>query len=73
MPATMEDPPVRLAASRFVTIDLAALITGYSEKAIRRKMEDGVWLEKKVWVRAPDGRCLIDIRGYERWAAGDQA
>ena len=38
----------------------AAELTGYSEKAIRRKIEDGVWLEGHEYVRAPDGRILVD-------------
>jgi hypothetical protein len=29
----------------YVTIPIAAAITGYSAKAIRRKIEAGVWLE----------------------------
>jgi len=53
-----------------VTIGKFAAESGYTEGAIRAKIERGDWLEGEVWVRAPDGRILIDVRGYERWARG---
>jgi hypothetical protein len=46
--------------------------TGYSEKAVARKIEDGVWVEGREYVRAPDGRLLIDMDGFNRWALGEQ-
>ena len=46
--------------------------TGYSEKAVARKIEDGVWVEGREYVRAPDGRLLIDMDGFEKWALGGQ-
>lgn len=58
--------PIQLTTSRFVTIALAAAITGLSEKAIRRKMERNVWLEGKHWRRA-DGGIYIDMKEYEQW------
>lgn len=51
----------------YVTIPVAAAMTGYSPKAIRRKIEDGVWLEGREFRRAPDGHVLISVRGYELW------
>lgn len=57
-------------AARYVRVALAAEITGYSEKAIRRKMEEGVWREGEVWLRAANGDVLIDMEGYERWCKG---
>lgn len=41
--------------------------SGYTEAAIRAKMYDGTWVKNLVWRHAPDGRVLIDIRGYEAW------
>lgn len=52
---------------RFVTIGKFADESGYTDKAIEKKIERGDWLEGDVWIRAPDGRVLIDTRGYERW------
>jgi len=56
-----------LASARFVTISLAHALTGYTVNAIETKINRGVWVEGREWRRAPDGRVLIDMRGYERW------
>jgi hypothetical protein len=53
-----------------VTIRKAAEITGYTEKAIRAKIERGVWPQGEVWDYAPDNRILVDMGGFERWAEG---
>jgi hypothetical protein len=55
---------------KWVTINKAAELSGYSPKAIRRKQARGIWLEGDIWVKAPDGRILISIEGIERWAEG---
>lgn len=60
---------VLVAPAPYVRVPLAAIITGYTEKAIRRKIADGVWLEGKVWRKAPDGSVLISIKGYTEWVA----
>ena len=39
---------VEVKAARYVRVALAVQLTGYSDKAIRRKMEDGVWREGVV-------------------------
>jgi hypothetical protein len=57
---------------RHVTIKRFAELSGYTEAAIRGKIREGVWLESVVWIKAPDGRILIDIEGYEKWATGNQ-
>lgn len=65
------EPPVyRVEPGRYVRVALAATLTGYSDKAIRRKIADGVWLEGSEWVRSPSGEILIDMEGYERWCKG---
>jgi len=55
---------------RFVTIEKFAELSGYTPDAVRSKMKRGDWLEGAVWIKAPDGRILIDQQGYERWATG---
>lgn len=65
-------PPV-VQSARYVTIALASTLTGYSEKAIRRKIEEGVWVENREWRRAKDGHILIDMEGYERWVEQEAA
>ena len=37
-----------MLGTRFVRIALVAQLTGYTEKAIRRKIEEGVWLEGAI-------------------------
>lgn len=56
---------------RFVTIKRFEELTGYSEKAVRSKMTRGDWLEGRVFHKAPDGRVLMDMKGYEEWVLGE--
>lgn len=67
--AVLERSPT-LLPSRYVLLPLANAVTGYSVKAMERKIERGDWREGKVWKRAPDGRILIDMVGYQRWVEG---
>lgn len=55
---------------RYVTVRRFSEASGYTEHAIRTKIRDGVWREGQEWVKAPDGRILIDAEGYNAWAAG---
>lgn len=65
---TIPDPaPVSL-----VSIQQAEMLIGYSAKAIRRKIEDGVWLEGYEYYRAPDHRIHIDLVGYMTWVKGER-
>ena len=58
------------SAMRYVTIEKASDLTGYTPDAIRSKIKRGDWLEGAVWQRAPDGRVLIDLQGYDKWVEG---
>ena len=40
----------------YVLIPKAADLTGFTVKAIERKIEEGVWLEGREYRRGPDGR-----------------
>ena len=64
---TTSTPPVTLHPAPYVTIPLAAMITGLTEKAIRRKIEEGKWLEGREYKRSPDGGIFISIKGYAAW------
>jgi hypothetical protein len=64
------ESPVVVATARYVLLPLANLLTGYSVKAMERKIERGDWPEGKLWKRAPDGRVVIDIVGYHKWVEG---
>lgn len=63
----MSETVVQVAAAPYVTIPLAAAITGLTAKAIRRKIEDGKWIEGREYRRSPDGGIFISIKGYQQW------
>jgi hypothetical protein len=69
----LTEAPVVVNTARYVLLPLANLLTGYSVKAMERKIERGDWQEGKVWRRAPDGRIVIDVLGYQRWVEGPKA
>jgi hypothetical protein len=52
---------------RYTTIEKFSKESGYTPDAIRTKIRDGIWPQDKVWKKAPDGRVLIDMKGYEEW------
>ncbi len=62
-----EDTPLR-----FVRVNLFCQLSGYTDKAVRRKIQEGVWLEGQEYRRAPDGRILIDTEGYGKWVETNQ-
>lgn len=52
---------------QWVLLPMFCSLTGYTEKAVRRKIEDGVWLQGKHFRKAPDGRITLDIQEYYKW------
>lgn len=56
-----------IAPAKYVKLPLFEALTGYTEKAVRRKIEEGHWLEGRQFVRAPDGHILISMEGYYAW------
>jgi hypothetical protein len=66
-PGDSREPSV--VSARFITIELAASLTGFTKRAIESKIHRGDWLEGRHWVKR-GGRILIDMQGYERWAEG---
>ena len=65
-PRLSHNAPV-LSPARYVLLPLAQMLTGYSVKAMQRKIERGDWQEGKVWKHAPDGHIGIDMLGYHKW------
>lgn len=51
----------------FVVLSKAAELTGYTVKAIEHKIDNGQWVEGREWVKAPDGRRMVSMKGYEQW------
>jgi len=68
--AIAAQPRIVVSAARYVLLPLASALTGYSVKAMTRKIERGDWMEEKLWRRGPDGRILIDMAGYQKWVEG---
>lgn len=66
-PRPIDQFPVIVDLTQYVTIPLAATLTGYSPKAIRRKIESGIWLDGREYRKAPDGHVLISMKGYQQW------
>jgi len=58
---------------RYMRIKLFAELTGYSEKAVRRKIEEGIFVEGIHFKRAPDNCILIDATEFERWVEGSKS
>ncbi|QDX82861.1 hypothetical protein B9N43_05625 [Denitratisoma sp. DHT3] len=56
-----------LLSTRYVRLKLFSELTGYSVKALQRKIEDGIWREGQEYLRGPDGRILVDVLGYDKW------
>lgn len=56
-----------IQSARFVTVELAATMTGLSDSAVRKRIERGLWIENKEWRRGRDGRIWIDTKGIEAW------
>jgi len=57
-------------ALRWVLINRFAELTGYSEKAVRCKIDEGVFVQGVHWRKAPDGRIHIDVEAHARWVEG---
>lgn len=53
-------------------IPAAAIALGTSQKAIRRRIEEGTWLEGHEYHRR-EGRVWIDLRGVAEWVRGRRA
>jgi hypothetical protein len=67
-----EDESTRLqvAPAPYVRIKLFALMSGYTENALRAKIEVGKWIEGREFRRSPDGEILISVHGVTRWIEG---
>ena len=63
----MEHAAVAVTPARYVTVELAATITGLSEGAVRKRIERGIWLENREWRKGPDNRIWVDMKGVEKW------
>ena len=56
----------------YKTIRQFATESGYTEGAIREKIRKGVFPKNDVWLRGPDNRILISIKGFNQWVINGQ-
>lgn len=56
-----------------VLIPVFCTLTGYTDKAVRRKIEDGIWVEGVHYRRAPDGHINMNMQEYYKWVEGVKA
>lgn len=59
--------PAPFVQLRYMLIPKFCELTGYTAKAVRRKIEDGIWIEGLHYRRAPDGHITMDLQAYYRW------
>lgn len=57
----------------YMLVPLFCQKTGYTDRAVRIKIQRGVWIEGKHYKRAPDGHISIDYKAYQRWVDGTDA
>lgn len=56
--------------SKYVLVVKFCDMTGYTDKAVRRKIQSGVWVEGLHYRKSPDGHIQIDFEAYEKWVEG---
>jgi hypothetical protein len=52
---------------KFVLIPKFCELTGYTDKAVRRKIQDGIWTQGREYSKAPDGHIMINLENYDKW------
>lgn len=60
----MNSPAVHVT---WVLIPVFCSLTGYTDKAVRRKIQDGIWIEGIQYRRAPDGHITMNMMEYYKW------
>jgi hypothetical protein len=74
----MDDTPKEAGKNRpmigvqieWCLIPVFCAVTGYTEKAVQRKIGDGVWIQGKHYRKAPDGRITMNMQEYYKRVEG---
>ena len=61
---------VTITPSKWVRPIILEAMVGITIAAIKKKRQDGVWLEGKHFVQAPDGVYVYDWRAIDHWCEG---
>lgn len=56
-----------IQSAPYVTVKMAAMMTGLTTKAIYNKISEGKWVEGREYRRSPDGGIFISIKGFVAW------
>lgn len=59
-----------VVVATWVLISKFSELTGYTPNAVRAKIKRGVWLRSIHWLKAPDGRILVNLPATQAWAQG---
>lgn len=59
-----------MLAVKWVKVGKFCKDTGYTEKAVTRKRQEGVWLQGQHWKKAPDGNVMINLVAFNNWVEG---
>jgi hypothetical protein len=54
----------------YVTTKKLSELTGYTPEAIRCKVKKGKWLRSVHYVKAPDGRLMMNLEMVKKWIEG---
>jgi hypothetical protein len=57
---------------RWVLVKRFAEVTGYTENAVRHKVKNGIWVQGRIWRKAPDGRIFVNLVEFERWVESER-
>jgi hypothetical protein len=52
---------------KWVLIIKVTELIGYTDDAIRAKINRGVWLSGIHWRKAPDGRLMFNLEAIQKW------
>jgi hypothetical protein len=62
-----------VALADSVLLPIAEKATGLTVKAMRRKIDDGVWVAGQEYDRGPDGHIYVSISGFISWVRSGRA
>jgi hypothetical protein len=55
---------------KYITIGKCSELYGLTEESIRALKKKGYWREQLHWVKAPNGRIFINVKGVDEWIEG---
>ncbi len=58
---------------KWISIKKCSDSYGISEEAIRALKKKGYWREQTHWVKAPNGRIFINVKGVDQWIESQTA